>query len=68
MNHSNFTRLLSTSLLLEVVRNIEIVKIFVSQEDKTGYEISSLMQSAVIDLETLQLLHASVDQDETNPV
>ena len=68
MNHSNFTRLLSTSLLLEVVRNIEIVKIFVSQEDKTGYEISSLMQSAVIDLETLQLLHASVDQDETKPV
>ena len=68
MNHSNFTRLLSTSLLLEVVRNTEIVKIFVSQEDKTGYEISSLMQSAVIDLETLQLLHASVDQDETKPV
>ena len=68
MNHSNFTRLLSTSLLLEVVRNTEIVKIFVSQEDTAGYEISSLMQSAVIDLETLQLLHASVDQDETKPV
>ena len=68
MNHSNFTRLLSTSLLLEVVRNTEIVKIFVSQEDTASYEISSLMQSAVIDLETLQLLHASVDQDETKPV